>query len=369
MSTAASSQPRGMKSVAVIGAGNIGSHLLPLIARMPAVGRVTIVDFDSYEEGNLASQDITRADIGLPKAIRQMVRLRAIHPRLAVVPVVARVEAVPLGALRADVIAACLDSRAARRTVNRIACRLGVPFVDSGVHADGMLARVNVYRPGGENVCLECLWEESDYQAERESYACDGSRIAAAPSHSPSSLGALAAALQAIEVEKILAGDWERAACGSEVLIDANSHRHFVTKLPRNRACRFDHRTFSARALAGPPSALTLADVFGRGAASIHFEGQPFARQWACGSCRTSAEFFGLRDRIAGGAVCPQCGGAMRAIGFHSLERLSPQDVPAAAITAPLSNLGFRTGDVFGAVVDGTEAHFEITEPNSHAHD
>ena len=363
MSTANSNLQPQPRSVTVIGAGNIGSQLLPLVARMPTVGSVTIVDHDFYEEKNLVSQSITPADVGKPKADVQAARLREINPRLRVTPIVARVENVPMGALRADVFAGCLDSRRARRFLSRIAWRLGAPIVDAGVQADGMLARVHVYQPGPACACLECLWDEQDYHAEHESFACDGTLIESAPTNAPGSLGALAAAMQAIELEKILARDWERVAIGSEVLIDAKFHRHFLTRLPRNADCRFDHRTLAVRQFFGAPSRLTLAELFRPDAGILRVEGHSFASQWACGACQTAKELFGLRDRIAGSVACPKCGNGMRAIGFHTLDRLSVADVPARAMSAPLSTLGFQAGDIFSTANDRTETHFEITTP------
>ena len=352
-----------LRSVTVIGGGNIGSHLLPLVARMPEVGSVTIVDHDVYEEKNLVSQSVTQADVGKPKAIAQAMRLREINPRLRVTPIVGRVENIPAGALRADVMAGCLDSRRSRRFANRIAWMLGIPFVDAGVQPDGTLARFHVYQPGPDCACLECLWDDEDYQAEHENFACDGALLDTAPSNAPGSLGALAAAMQAIELEKILAHDWERVAVGSEVLIDAKFHRHFVTRLPRNAECRFDHRTLAVREFFGAPGRLTLAELFGPGADVLRVEGQAFASQWACGACQTAKVAFGLRDRIAGSIACPKCGNGMRAIGFHTLDRLTLADVPAGAMSAALSSLGFLAGDIFSTANDGGEIHFEIKSP------
>lgn len=363
MKTPLSTSAAPPRSVTVIGAGNIGSQLLPLVARMPAVGRVTIVDHDAYEEKNLVSQAITPADVGRPKAVVQAERLREINPRLRVTALIERVENVPAGALRADVVAGCLDSRGSRRFVNRIAWRLGMPFVDAGVQPDGMLARVHVYRPEPAGVCLECLWDDADYAAERESFACDGSRVDAAPTNAPVSLGALAAALQAVELEKILAGDWARVAVGHEVLIDAKFHRHFLTQMRRNGDCRFDHRTIAVREFSGAPETLTLADLFGPDAGELRVEGQVFARQWACAACQTARELFGLRERVAGSVACPKCGGGMCAVGFQTLDRLTAADVPRGLMSAPLATLGFRTGDIFSTAGRGGEQHYEITAP------
>ncbi len=354
------SQPR---SVTVIGAGNIGSQLLPLVGRMPAVGSVTIVDYDSYEEKNLVSRSITRAAIGKPKAVVQAARLREINPRLRVTPIVERFENVPMGVLRADVFAGCLDSRRARRLVSRGAWRLGAPMVDAGVQADGMLARVHVYQPGPGCPCIECLWDKHDYEAEQEAFACDGMLQEAPPTNAPGSLGALAAAMQAIELEKILARDWERVAVGNEVLIDAKFHRHFLTRLPRNADCRFDHRTLAVRQFFGAPARLTLAELFGPDASVLRVEGHTFASKWACGTCQTAMDRFGLRDRIAGSVACPKCGKGLAPIGFHQPAPLSAADVANGAMSAPLSTLGFKAGDIFSTANAGREIHFEITTP------
>src|SRR5712692_6109386 len=100
------------KSVVVVGAGgNIGSHLVSHVARMPSVVRITLIDKDTYEPANVRGQDITPHEIGKLKAVVQAKRLSRINSRLNVEAIADAVERVPLGKLRADVILACLDSR------------------------------------------------------------------------------------------------------------------------------------------------------------------------------------------------------------------------------------------------------------------
>jgi molybdopterin/thiamine biosynthesis adenylyltransferase len=349
-------------SVTVVGAGNIGSHLLALIARMPAVRRVTIVDHGWYDEERNLVQAIAPADLGQPKAEAQAMRLREINPRLQVRAIGERVENVPLGGLRADAIVGCLDSPWARRAVNAIAFRLGIPYIDAGIQADGMLARIHVYNPGTGAPCLECLWVERDYRAEQARFSCDGTVVEPAATNAPAGLSALGAVLAAIELEKILAGDWAHVAIGHEILIDARSHRHFVTRLPANAACRFDHRTFCVREFPGPLRELALADLFARGMTELRVEGQQFVLRWACGTCQASREAFGLRARIAGTVLCPGCGRGMRAIGFHLMDVLTAEDVPEGQISAPLTALGFCAGDIFTASNNDEEVHFELTD-------
>ena len=349
------------KSIAVIGAGNVGTHLLALLARMPAIGSVTIVDHDFYEKRNIESQAITRADVGQPKAFVQAARLREINPGLRVNALVERVENVPWGALRGDALASCLDSRTARRAAGAVSWRLGIPFVDAGVQAEGLLARVHVYRPEATSACYECAWSAEDYAAEQDAFSCAGAPRGAAPTNAAASLGALAAAMQAVEIGKILADDWERVAVDRDVVIDANVHQHFVTRYARNPACRFDHRSFAIRACCGEPGSLTLGDLFSRGSGALRVEGHRFARQWACGACHASTEAFGLERRLAGSITCPNCRGEMRAVGFAMRASLAVSETPDAVLSLPISRLGFRAGDIFSTLVADGEAHFEIT--------
>ena len=81
----------------------------------------------------------------------------------------ARVENVPPGRLRGDVMLACLDSKDARRHTNSLAWKLGMPLLDAGIEASALLARVNVYRPAENQPCQECAWDQRDYdRAERK---------------------------------------------------------------------------------------------------------------------------------------------------------------------------------------------------------
>ena len=56
------------KTVVVVGLGNIGSHVVPHVARLPAVGRLVLCDPDTYDASNVASQAICAGDVGLTKA-------------------------------------------------------------------------------------------------------------------------------------------------------------------------------------------------------------------------------------------------------------------------------------------------------------
>ena len=218
--------------VVIVGAGgNIGSHLVPHLARMRQVDRVTLIDRDVYEARNVYAQDITPRDVGKPKAVVQARRLRRIRPSLHVEAISDAVERIPMGTLRSDVILSCLDSRISRQQVSQFAWRLGIPLIDAGVEAGGLLARVNVYVPGRDTPCLECAWDDRDYDALEQTYPCLGHAEVAA-TNAPSSLGSLAASLQAIECLKLLDGRADQAVVGKQVLLGRDSSqpiRHLIS--------------------------------------------------------------------------------------------------------------------------------------------
>src|SRR4051812_14048784 len=127
-------------SVLVAGAGNIGSHLVPLLVRA-GVGLVVIVDRDRVEAKNLANQDFGPEHVGVFKA---EALARTVRGRSEGVTVKARtvdLEDLPLDQFRVDLVLGCLDSRRARQAlVSERAWPLGVPVVDGGV-GEGLVGR------------------------------------------------------------------------------------------------------------------------------------------------------------------------------------------------------------------------------------
>ena len=361
--------------IAVVGAGgNIGSHLVPHLGRMPGVARVILIDRDRYEPRNLSNQDIAPADLGKPKAMVQARRLRRLAPALEVVAAPAPVEEVPLGLLRADVILAGLDSRAARQRVNEMAWRLGVPWIDAGVAVVGAsrLARVTVYAPGEDRPCLECAWDERDYALLEQGHPCAAEPAAAAfASGSPSSLGALAAALQALACERLLGGDL--AAAGSQLVIDAVHRTQFVTALRRNPRCRRsgDHGEWRIARLDRGPAELTLGQVLelgkaagagagaGDGASStLALAGRRLARKSSCMGCgRVSRR---LHAAATAARRCRRCGENLVAAGFDLADVVAAGELARRDLRRPLAALGVRAGDVLTVGGPGGEVHLEI---------
>ncbi len=353
------------RSAAVIGLGNIGSHLAPLVARRPDVGRIVLIDKDAYEPKNTQSQLIDGRDVGRSKARAQARRLRAIGRELVVEAVHDDVRNVPMGRLRVDVIFACLDSRAARQYVNEVAWRLGVPWIDSGVRADGMLARVNVYAPRLGGACLECGWDERDYAVLEQTYPC-GSGTESAATNAPASLGALAASLQAIEGGKVLDGGLDPTAVGRQILIDASTSKHYVTSFARNDRCRFDHAVWDVVSISDSHG-LTLAGLFeaarragADGPMTLTAPGKTFARRLTCPGCGSSVEVFGLPERLPGRLVTCGCGERMVAGGFDRVREVDPCRVTTEELGRSLGRLGLRAGDIVTVRTAGRDLHLEL---------
>jgi molybdopterin/thiamine biosynthesis adenylyltransferase len=226
-------------SVLIAGAGNIGSHLAPLLARA-GVKRLRIIDRDVVEAKNLGNQDFCRRDVGRPKAEVLAERLREMNPGLGVAAVVGDLEQLPLGIFDVDLIFGGLDSRRARQAlVSEIAWPLGKPVVDGGV-GEGLLGRVQVFVPGEATACLECGWGEADYRRLVEEYPCEPGASFHAPSTlSPAFSGAVVAGLMAAEGMRLLAGS--DSAESREIAFDLTHRRFLVSRLRRAAKCRFDH--------------------------------------------------------------------------------------------------------------------------------
>ena len=358
-----------MAHVIVVGVGNIGSHVLPHVARMRGVNTITVIDRDRYEPSNLATQNICACDVGKSKAQVQAGYLRQIDRALNVRALCTPVEDVPLAWLRADVILACLDSKRGRMIVNQAAWRLGVPWIDAGVDASG-LARAQVFVPSAKAACLECAWGTRDYELVEQEYPCQHG--AAPPETGASSaLGALAASLQALECEKLLEPYCDHSLAGRDVMIDAKHHRHFVTRFERNTACLMpDHAGWSISQCHADPSSTTLDELTAMAATipgsnhsvNVAVAGQQFALTLTCTACRQRqavvhvhrGEWRRLPPR------CEVCGGTLTATGVDLLDRVTLDAFPEQTRNRSLSELGILSGDILTFTTPETEVHLEM---------
>jgi molybdopterin/thiamine biosynthesis adenylyltransferase len=342
-------------AVALVGLGNIGSHLVPHLARTPGITRVLLVDRDRYSPGNRAGQDIEPEAVGRPKAEFQAERLLRINSSLDVVPICEDLESLPRAALQCRVLLGCVDSKRARQHLNEVALHLGLPWVDAGVgvlDTGDLLARVTVLEPGPSEACLECSWAESDYAAVEQTYPCAAAEKVPA-TNAPSALGALAASLQAIEFGKILSG--EKQGVGRQVMIDATHHSQIVTRFFRNLSCRLnEHGPWSLkRLLLLPLLSMTVGQLLERltglcqEPAQLSVEGFLFARRRACLFCRTSQDALGLkRSARPDMGRCLKCHGQLVASAFDLDEQISISALGSRDLDSSLQAVGFMAGDI-----------------------
>ncbi len=193
--------------IVVAGLGNTGSHLLPHLARIPAVTRITLVDPDRYEESenNLAGQNIDRSDLGGSKAEVQAEKLRRIRPDIEVVPIQARIEDVPRGLLLSDLFAGCLDSKLARQHLNEISWRLAIPWIDLGGARQPEPCPRDDLSARGRCAVSRCGWDpgpHGEYSLIEQEYLCGtGAHRFASMASSPWA-GWPTASMAAIEIAK-----------------------------------------------------------------------------------------------------------------------------------------------------------------------
>jgi molybdopterin/thiamine biosynthesis adenylyltransferase len=342
------------RHIVVAGAGgNTGSHLLPHLARMSEIAQLTLIDPDTYELANLRVQNIDSLDIGQPKVAAQAGKLRRINPSLDVTVLQVRIEDVPRGLLRCDLIVSCLDSKAARQHVNEIARRLTTPWVDCGVLGSLSLARVNTYQPAQEAPCVECPWSRDDYALIEQEYLCGAGNETAYPTMASSALGALAASLMAVEIARLLPGDMTASVAARQVLLDAQNHSVRVTTSRRNPDCLFDHRPWVIEPWDCRPEITTVAAALSA-LGSLQVEGHRFVCALVCPGCGRLEKSLRLNRPLA---RCSLCNRRMVSPAFGSLECLH-SELAAEHRNLTLAQIGLRAGDI----VSSGNRHYQISE-------
>jgi molybdopterin/thiamine biosynthesis adenylyltransferase len=377
--------------VVVLGAGgNIGSSLVRYLARIQSITRLTLIDCDSYEVGNLVSQGIRPVDVGRQKVMVQAEAVREIRPDLDVMPIKADLESLPMGWFACDLLLSCVDNARARQTINRIAWRLDVPWLDAGISADGLLIRLDAFQAESQKACLECAWTPRDYEAIDQKYLCDaktrGSDTlssnpvgqAVAPSGAPAALGGVVGAIQALEAEKFLTSSDQCLAPGSQVVLSTGHHRFQHTSRPRNPDCRFDHETWSVRAWSTLPASATLRELFDLGRSmlstteplELSCDGFRFSVQLACSLCGRPRAHLRLiphpMDWMNQGKESPPCsfcGGRMVVTGWGLSDHLSEAELKEGDLERTLKNTGIREREVLSVrsrTNDDNAAHIQV---------
>lgn len=121
--------------IAVIGAGGLGSSVIPLLAGA-GVGRLDIIDHDRIEESNLHRQVIfTEADLGQPKAEIAAFRARRLNAGCRARAELVRIDPANAPDLtrKADVIIDAADSFAVSYALSDLCRRTGQVLISASV--------------------------------------------------------------------------------------------------------------------------------------------------------------------------------------------------------------------------------------------
>jgi len=147
-------------TVAVVGLGGLGTAASLYLAAA-GVGRLILVDEDTVELSNLNRQVLySDEDIGHPKVERAADVLTRLNPDVEVTCQQKHLREDNAGELLcdADILLDCLDSFAARYTLNRAALQLGRPLVHGAVSE--LHGQVMTVKPG-RGACLRCVFPRS----------------------------------------------------------------------------------------------------------------------------------------------------------------------------------------------------------------
>ena len=236
-------------SVAIIGAGGIGSAAIPALAGA-GVGKLTIIDDGEVERSNLQRQPLFRDDeIGKPKARLAADFAHALNPNVDSVPVQQRLDSANVERLIGghDVILDGSDNFATRLTVSDACVGLGIPLVSAA--AVQFQGQVGLFRSkpcfsaaAGQfqgQIALFRGWEQSqpcyrcfvgDAFDSDDCDTCAEQGVLGALSATVGSFGALMAIRTIVGI-----GD---DVAGTLYLLDGAALEWRTIRLPKDRACR-----------------------------------------------------------------------------------------------------------------------------------
>ena len=142
--------------VAIVGAGGLGGTVLEIIVRY-GVGRITVVDFDSFERTNLNRQLLaTERTLGQNKAETAVARAKDVNPEVETIAKATRLtdeNAIEL--IRGtDVVCDCLGNITDRFVLERAARELRVPMVHAAIA--GWRGQLMTIMPEGKGLAAVC---------------------------------------------------------------------------------------------------------------------------------------------------------------------------------------------------------------------
>ncbi|MGA7410196.1 MAG: ThiF family adenylyltransferase [Bryobacteraceae bacterium] len=353
----------------VIGAGALGNEVSKNLVMM-GVRAIAILDRDTVEMANLSRSIFFReSDHGRSKAKILAERLREVNADVPILPLDGDLdEILGLGLVRRmDMIFSCLDSRLARRSLNRMCERLGKPWVDGSM--ENLLGEIIVYAPD-LGPCYECNMTLLEKQIISEIASCRViavKNLALGKVPTTSTMGSIVGAMQVQEGVKLLHGDFKRALIGKRLVVNSECNDIYATALDRKDGCdghfRFGPVTEVPEFTADTTSASDILARFryATGQDGLLELGREIVTEVRCPKCN-SAEVLGrpVRSLTDEQARCPGCD-EPRILHTTHIVRGSE-----AYASFPLSGLGIPRLDILEVRGKTGAAWYELTGDLEH---
>jgi molybdopterin/thiamine biosynthesis adenylyltransferase len=147
--------------VLVIGAGGLGSAVLPYLAAA-GVGTIGVVDGDTIENTNLQRQIIHDDDrIGMAKVKSVYLAVKRQNPYVTVHPYERRLDAGNAEALieSYDLVLDGTDNFETRYLVNQVCAKLGKPLIAAALTQ--WEGQISLYDPAHGTPCYQCIFPEA----------------------------------------------------------------------------------------------------------------------------------------------------------------------------------------------------------------
>jgi molybdopterin/thiamine biosynthesis adenylyltransferase len=212
-------------TVAVVGAGGLGSPVLRLLTAM-GIGSIRIIDRDVVELSNIQRQTLYNSrDIGKAKADVAAENLALMNPDVTLEPLCVSLDENNANHLLkgVNVIVDGLDSFESRRAVNRASQVLNIPYIFAG--ALEYHSNITTFVPG-KTGCLQCLLGDA---VDSETRTCANMGV------SPELLS-IAASIEVREAVLYLTGRIPNLA-GRLMVVDLNSLDFDIYTSARNPEC------------------------------------------------------------------------------------------------------------------------------------
>ncbi|EPY29030.1 ubiquitin-like modifier-activating enzyme 5 [Strigomonas culicis] len=156
------------KSVAIIGAGGVGSVVAEMLTRC-GIGKLLLFDYDKVELANMNRLFYRPEQQGMTKVDAAKATLEGINPDTTIVPCAYSITAVDqwdtfvesllTGGVAPqtpiDLLLCCVDNFQARLTVNEVCLQHRLPWMESGVAENAVSGHIQLLLPG-TTACYEC---------------------------------------------------------------------------------------------------------------------------------------------------------------------------------------------------------------------